>query len=139
MDKSRVGSNKNTVVADVMMTTTNKRERKEIMGAKTLGFSLLETLLLLLVFGVVLQVAMPRFKPDVDRVRNEVQAANIERIESAAQIYRIDVGVYPARLEDLMEPPSGVSGWQGPYLDFFPQNPFDATQPYQIDSLGQVR
>ena len=89
--------------------------------------------------GLTLSIAVPRFDSAPDRVRGQLDSANRKKIEGAAQVYRLDVGVFPACIEDLLQQPDGVKGWRGPYLKEIPQNPFPSAQDYQINALGQVQ
>lgn len=102
------------------------------------GFTLWELLLVLFLMGVILTLVTPHFGSATNQVWIRVDQANKERIEGAAQLYRIDIGAYPQSVSDLVHSPMGVSGWRGPYLDEIPINPFNATQVYQIDALGHV-
>ena len=102
------------------------------------GFTLWELLLILFLMGIILALATPHFGSATNQVWIRVDLANKERLEGAAQLYRIDVGTYPLSVEDLVLSPTGVSGWRGPYVNEIPINPFDATQVYQINALGQV-
>lgn len=65
--------------------------------------------------------------------------ANIQKIEGAAQLYRIDVGTFPTNVSDLVNLPIGVSGWRGPYLKEIPASPMNPEHGYQLDVLGEVR
>jgi general secretion pathway protein G len=103
------------------------------------GFTLGEVLLVLFLMGVILTLATPHFGSATNQVWIRVDLANKERIEGAAQLYRIDVGTYPLSVSYLVHSPMGVSGWRGPYLNEIPINPFNAAQVYQIDTLGQVK
>jgi len=103
------------------------------------GFTLWEILLVLFLMGVILTLATPHFSSAPNLVRIRGDQANKERIEGAAQLYRIDVGTYPLSVTDLAHSPMGVSGWRGPYLNEVPINPFNEPQVYQIDALGQVK
>ena len=103
------------------------------------GFTLWELLLVLFLMGVLLTLVTPHFGSAAQQVRVRVNQANVRKIEGAVQLYRIDVGTYPANLLDLVHSPQGVSGWRGPYLEEVPVNPFDSEQSYQIDALGQVK
>ncbi len=102
------------------------------------GFTLWEVLLVLFLIGVILTLATPHFGSVTNQVWILIDQAHKERIEGAAQLYRIDVGTYPSNVSDLVYPPMGVNSWRGPYLHEIPTNPFNAAQTYQIDALGQV-
>ena len=108
-------------------------------GRREGGFTLLEILLVLLLLGILVQGVMPHFAFSGSKVRQNIHEANIKRIEGAAQLYRLDVGSYPADVDALVEPPPGIRGWRGPYLKQWPTNPFDPTEPYVLNSIGQVR
>jgi len=102
------------------------------------GFTLWELLLALFLMGVILALATPHFGSATNQVWIRVDLANKERLEGAAQLYRIDVGTYPLSVADLVLSPTSVSGWRGPYIEEIPINPFNATQVYKINTLGQV-
>lgn len=103
------------------------------------GFTLWELLLVLFLMGVLLTLVTPHFGSATNQVRIRVNLANVQKIEGAAQLYRIDVGIYPLSVSNLVHSPMGVSGWRGPYLSEIPINPFDSSRGYQIDALGQVK
>ncbi|OLN32222.1 type II secretion system protein GspG [Desulfosporosinus metallidurans] len=103
------------------------------------GYTLWELLLVLFLMGVLLTLVTPHFGSAAQQVRVRVNLANVRKIEGAVQLYRIDVGTYPASLLDLVHTPQGVSGWRGPYLEEVPVNPFNSAEDYQINALGQVR
>ncbi|HWQ41030.1 MAG TPA: type II secretion system protein GspG, partial [Desulfosporosinus sp.] len=102
------------------------------------GFTLWELLLVLFLMGLILALATSHFGSATNQVYTRVDLANKERLEGAIQLYRVDVGTYPLRVEDLVLSPMGVSGWRGPYVNEIPINPFKPTQVYQIDAFGQV-
>ena len=55
----------------------------------------------------------------VDRQKAEAAKVQIERIGSALDLYRLEVGRYPSDsegLEALVVEPVGVTTWNGPYL-----------------------
>ncbi|MDR3586640.1 MAG: type II secretion system protein GspG [Desulfosporosinus sp.] len=120
-----------------LITNRNKRWAKKINWQS--GFTLWELLLVLFLMGVILSLAVPHFGSATKQVWNQVDLANKEKINGAAQLYRIDVGTYPLSVPDLLQPPMGVSGWRGPYLDEIPINPYNSAQSYQIDVMGQVK
>lgn len=102
------------------------------------GFTLWEVLLVLGLMGLLLTAFTPHFGSSITHIQARVSQANIAKIEGAVQLYRIDVGVYPRQVQDLVNPPQGISGWCGPYLDEIPSDPFHSELNYKIDALGQV-
>ena len=102
------------------------------------GLTLWELLVVLFLMGVLLILVTPHFGSATKHVRIRMNQANVQRIEGAAQLYRIDVGTYPLSVKDLVQSPEEVSGWRGPYLNEIPTNPFNLEQGYQINSSGRV-
>ncbi len=102
------------------------------------GFTLWELLIVLFLMGILLSLFTTHYGSAVKQVRIRMDQANIQRIEGAAQLYRIDVGAYPSSVTDLVQSPMGVSGWCGPYLNEIPINPLNSEQSYQINSSGRV-
>lgn len=106
--------------------------------AQSFGFTLWEVLIVLFLMGILLTSFSPHYNSAPKHVRLQMNQANIQRIEGAAQLYRIDVGSYPLSVMNLVYSPQGVKGWRGPYLPEIPINPFDSERGYQIDSSGRV-
>ncbi len=84
------------------------------------GFTLLEILVVLLIVALVAAVVVG---PDVFRVfgtaKSEAAKVQIERIASSLDLFRLEVGRYPTQeegLEALIEAPTGLNRWNGPYL-----------------------
>lgn len=103
------------------------------------GFTLWEILLVVFLMGIILTLATPHFGSATNQVWIRIDSANRARIEGAVQLYKIDVGVYPLSVTDLVQAPNGVSRWRGPYLDEIPLNHFNDAQVYQIGTMGQVK
>ncbi|MGE4271576.1 MAG: prepilin-type N-terminal cleavage/methylation domain-containing protein [Desulfitobacterium sp.] len=102
------------------------------------GFTLLEMLLILFLIMAVITIAAPRFSSVDSVTRTRVDAANRVRIEGAAELYKMDTGVLPQRLEDLYSSPLAVKGWRGPYLDEELVRPTKGGEPYELDGRGKV-
>ncbi len=41
-------------------------------------------------------------------------------IKTALDRYEVDIGTYPKSFQDLLQPPTDITNWNGPYLDQFP-------------------
>lgn len=100
------------------------------------GFTLLEVLLTLVVLGIITAQIAPRYGSSILSSRDQTQHANRVRIEGAVELYRLDTGILPNRLEDLLSSPPGGHGWRGPYLDKLPTQPDG--KPYTLDTQGKV-
>ncbi|NLI91853.1 MAG: prepilin-type cleavage/methylation domain-containing protein [Peptococcaceae bacterium] len=102
------------------------------------GFSLWEVILIFALSGMIAFLAIPSFLPAADRVKSEAHQANLLQIERAVQLYYLDMGKYPERIEALATRPQGEEKWQGPYLWEIPVYPYDAEKKYIITTKGKI-
>jgi prepilin-type N-terminal cleavage/methylation domain len=102
------------------------------------GFTLLEILIVLLLIGLLLGSIVSHYGSSKEKTSEMINQTNIRLIYGAAQHYRLDIGVFPETVDDLMLNRTGSEHWQGPYLDQWPLNPYDQTKVYHIDDLGRV-
>lgn len=100
------------------------------------GFTLLEMLLVLAILGMITALVMPKYGSSLRFSHEQARAGDRARIEGAIELYRLDTGVRPSRLEDLLFSPSAVKGWRGPYLEKMPIQPDG--KPYLLDAQGKV-
>ena len=64
-------------------------------------------------------VAGPQIFKYLGTAKSEAAKVQVQQISSALDLYRLEVGRYPTQEEGLValiEAPSGVSKWNGPYL-----------------------
>src|SRR3989344_2428513 len=95
----------------------NKRELLMTHNRSSQGFTLIELLVVVIILGVLVSLVAPRLAGRTEDACREAAKADIESgIAMALDLYEADNGVYPASLADLIQKPSGVDNWKGPYL-----------------------
>jgi len=103
------------------------------------GFTLIEILVVVIIIGLLAALVGPRFFGQVSTARLGAAKAQIELFGTALDTFRLDVGKYPTTeegLKALREKPSGVEGWNGPYLPKeIPLDPWK--KPYIYKSPGE--
>lgn len=79
------------------------------------GFTMIEMVVVMALVGLLLSVAVPFYMGTLERGREKVLQHNLAQLRQAIDRYRGDRGVFPERLEDLVEKR---------YLRAVPLNPY---------------
>ncbi len=102
------------------------------------GFTLLEILVVIAILGLLIGLVAPAALRQLGGARVSVTKQSIERIGSVLDMYKLDVGSYPAGeqgLRALVEKPPGVNAWNGPYVKGdVPADPWNRPYVYQQPS-----
>ena len=83
------------------------------------GFTLIELLVVMVILGLLVALVAPRLFGKLGQSKLGAAQAQIELFGTALDALRLDVGRYPTTaegLQALLEKPSGVENWAGPYL-----------------------
>jgi general secretion pathway protein G len=104
------------------------------------GFTLIELLVVLAIIGMLAGLVGPQVVKHLGESKTKTARLQIEELSSALDMYRLDVGRYPATdegLAALIEQPSNAKVWNGPYLrkKRVPVDPWN--NPYHYASPGQ--
>jgi general secretion pathway protein G len=103
-----------------MNSCCNGKRRDAARRHREAGFTLLEILIVLVILGLVAAVvAGPQVFKYLGTAKSEAAKVQLERVGGALDLYRLEVGRYPTQQEGLaalIDPPPGVTNWNGPYL-----------------------
>ena len=105
------------------------------------GFTLVELLVVLVILVLLASLVGPRVIGYLGSSRTKAAKVQIESLSSALELFKLDAGRYPSTsegLKALVEAPSGVGAWNGPYLTKrdVPNDPWG--RPYTYRSPGQT-
>jgi hypothetical protein len=98
-----------------MSLSTSSKERTASCGQR--GFSLLSTLLAVMILAVILSIAVPRFQAAIGAANTVKVQADLTALDTAIVLYQTAKGQNPKSLNDLAEyvtdlknlkPPSGT-------------------------------
>ncbi|MFA5500038.1 MAG: type II secretion system major pseudopilin GspG [Candidatus Omnitrophota bacterium] len=96
------------------------------------GFTLVELMLVVIIIGVLVAMVAPRLAGRSEQAKIAAARADINaNLASALDLYEIDNGSYPEKLDDLMVKPANAANWKGPYLKKKPTDPWGNPYVYK--------
>ena len=89
------------------------------------GFTLIEVLLVVVIIGILVGIAVPKFAGKVGKAQTSKAKADIKSIGLALDMFEVDNGRYPSSLDGLMTKPGNAPNWDGPYMkEGLPKDPW---------------
>ena len=104
------------------------------------GFTLVEMMLVVIIIATLAAMVIPRLAGRTEQAKISRAKADIASIGLALDLYELDLGKYPANLEELTkrEAPSDLGEgmtWNGPYLKKgLPSDPWSRPYSYAPES-----
>ncbi len=96
-------------MADRQLTLTNGQR----------GFTLIELLVVLVILGLLAGLVGPQVLRYTGSAKSDTARLQIEELGAGLDLFHLEVGRYPTSTEGLkalVEHPTGVTRWNGPYL-----------------------
>jgi general secretion pathway protein G len=93
--------------------------RRTISRESSDGFTLVELLVVLAIIGLIAALVAPRVLNYLSTAKVETAKIQIKNLQSALELYSLDVGNYPTTedgLAALAKQPTSAVNWHGPYL-----------------------
>ena len=91
------------------LTRTNKQR----------GFTLIELLVVLVILGLLAGLVGPQVLRYTGSAKSDTAKLQIEELGAGLDLYHLEIGRYPTTdegLKGLVERPTGLNKWNGPYL-----------------------
>ena len=96
------------------------------------GFTLIEILLVVIIIGILVSLVAPRLAGRSEEARKQAAKADIDGgIALALDLFEVDNGKYPQKLDDLVTKPSDAENWKGPYIKKKPVDPWGNPYSYR--------
>jgi general secretion pathway protein G len=101
------------------------------------GFTLMELLLVLVILVVLGSMTVAFFGGTRERAFVNAAKSDVSAMASAVDRYEFDMRAYPAKLEDLVNEPTGegAEDWAGPYVRELNEDPW--RHPYRYAQPGK--
>lgn len=100
------------------------------------GFTLIELLVVILIIAILAALIVPKVIGKTDDAKVAAAKADLSTLANALQNFRIDCDRYPTTAEGLQAlrtPPSGATGWKGPYITKdIPADPWKNAYNYEF-------
>ncbi len=80
---------------------------------------MIELLVVLAILGLLIGLVTPQVMKYLGRAKTDTARVDIQNIESALDLFRLDMARYPTEqegLDALVNKPAGLEQWQGPYI-----------------------
>ena len=90
------------------------------------GFATLEVILMVTVIGILAAVAVPRFTDVTAKANTAKVQADLSTLDSAIQIYYMDKGSYPTKIDDLTDYVQDITNLKPPTGKVFIKTETDA-------------
>ena len=94
------------------------------------GFTMIELLIVVVILGLLMSLVAPAMFSKVDSTKIKTAKAQMQMLETSLSTYRLDIGSYPVKLDDLTS--SDLPGWDGPYIPkLVPFDPWGNAYAYE--------
>jgi len=124
--------------------------KRKCLGKRQQGFTLIELLVVLVILGLLASLAGPKVISYLGGAKSDSAKLQIEEFGASLDLFKLETGRYPSSqegLQALVQAPSGLTGWNGPYLKkkALPKDPWGNEYhyvapgqhgPYDLSSLG---
>ena len=99
------------------------------------GFTLIEIMVVVFILGLLATLVVPAIMGQTDKARRVKAGSDVKAIEQALQLYKLDMGRYPAGGDGIAALVQGNQISPDGYLPKIPVDPWG--NPYAYNSDGQ--
>jgi general secretion pathway protein G len=100
------------------------------------GFSLIELMVVIAIMGLLATVVAVNLMGQTYKAKVVKVQADFDAMKKAVDLFKLNVGRYPSKIDDLWTAPGGAKGWNGPYIDPDPKDPWGNSYRYDAPIGG---
>ena len=80
------------------------------------GFTILEIVIVFILLAGIMAFVGPKIFEQMGKAKSSEARIKIQTLAGQVELFRLEVGKYPANLQELVRSPGGADGkWNGPY------------------------
>ena len=101
---------------------------------------MIELLVVMVILGMLAALVAPNFFQNVGKARAKTARVQIANLSTALDALALDTGRYPNSSEGinaLLDAPSGMDMWDGPYIKKLPRDPWGNEYVYRGPDSGR--
>ena len=113
------------------LSTVTTRGCNKLGGS---GFTLIELLVVMAILALIAAIAAPQVFNALSGAKGDTARVQLENLGTGIDLYRLEVGTFPASLQALVDKPAGADRWNGPYMRkiSIPKDPWDNDYIYRF-------
>ncbi|MDM8539529.1 type II secretion system major pseudopilin GspG [Desulfococcaceae bacterium HSG9] len=116
-------------------------KNKRMLKLNNAGFTLIELMVVIVILGILAMYIGPKIMGRPDEAKQVKARMDIASLETALKLYKLDLGSYPADIQELVTPPATENSgkWRkGGYLEKskVPNDPWDYEYIYRSPGVN---
>jgi general secretion pathway protein G len=93
-------------------------------------------MVVVVIIGILATIAAVNIFKQPDKANRKAALAQLRVLDVALDLFALDMGDYPDKLDELVNAPSNNKNWDGPYLknyEYIPDDPWGNKYQYQYE------
>lgn len=116
----------------------NELNKKREQAYRASGFTLVELMVVIVILGLLAGAVALNLIGNLAKAKQGKARTDVKTLDGAVLQFKMDTGLYPGQLEDLVVRPADVENWmQGGYLKGMksvPKDPWGYEYGYEVSS-----